>query len=202
MAYTAFLLGIASPGPNVLAVMATSMRVGRTSGMALAMGVATGSLFWAVLTVLGLSALLSTYAVTLTIIKIGGSIYLLWLGFKAFKSAACAHDIEAKEPGWGRRSQSGYFLRGLSIQMTNPKAALTWIAIVSLGLQSDAPAWVGMIIVLGTSLLSLIVHICYALIFSTQPMVRIYARCRRAIQTTLGAFFAFAGIRLLISRCK
>lgn len=39
-----------------------------------------------------------------------------------------------------RPSQAGYFLRGLTIQMTNPKAVLAWIAIVSLGLQPEAPA--------------------------------------------------------------
>ncbi|MFK4259937.1 LysE family transporter, partial [Agrobacterium tumefaciens] len=84
--------------------------------------------------------------------------------------------------------------------MTNPKAALAWVAIVSLGLQQEAPAWVGVVIVAGTSLLSLIVHLLYALAFSTQPMIRIYAKARRAIQATLGVFFAFAGIKLLTSR--
>jgi hypothetical protein len=75
LAYSAFLLGILSPGPNVLAVMGTSMSVGRTSGLALAFGVAFGSLTWATLTVLGLSALLAAYASALTAIKIaGGSI--------------------------------------------------------------------------------------------------------------------------------
>ncbi|MBP8937202.1 MAG: LysE family transporter [Agrobacterium sp.] len=200
MAYAAFLLAIASPGPNVLAVIGTSMSIGRASGVALAVGVAAGSLCWAVLTVLGLSALLSAYATALIVIKIGGGLYLLWLAYKAFRSAAAAHDIEARELAGGRRTPAGYCLRGFTIQMTNPKAALAWIAIVSLGLQHGAPTWVGVVIVSGTSLLSLIVHLLYALAFSTQTMVRIYSKSRRMIQATLGAFFAFAGIKLLTSR--
>ena len=200
MAYAAFLLGIASPGPNVLAVIGTSMSIWRRSGVALAVGVAAGSLCWAVLTVLGLSALLSVYATALIVIKIGGGLYLLWLAYKAFRSAASTHDIEARELAGERRTWAGYFLRGLTIQMTNPKAALTWIAIVSLGLQHDAPAWVGVVIVVGTSLLSLILHLLYALAFSTPTMVRIYSKSRRVIQVTLGAFFAFGGIKLLTSR--
>lgn len=77
LAYTAFLLSIMSPGPNVLAVMGTSMSQGRASGIALALGVAGGSFCWAVLTATGLSALLASYAIALTVIKIAGGLYLL-----------------------------------------------------------------------------------------------------------------------------
>ena len=127
LAYSAFLLGIASPGPNVLAVIGTSMEVGRKSGMALASGVALGSLCWALLTVVGLSALLSAYAFALTIIKVGGGLYLLWLAYKSFKAARSKHDIDASAIAGGKRSLFGYALRGFIVQMTNPKAALAWI---------------------------------------------------------------------------
>ncbi|MEJ8561456.1 LysE family translocator [Yoonia sp. GPGPB17] len=200
LAYSAFLLGIASPGPNVLAVMGTSMSVGRASGIALAMGVAIGSFTWAVLTAFGLSALLATYASALLIIKVFGGAYLLWLAYKAFKSAASPHDIEAKELRGGQRSQFGYLRRGYIIQMTNPKAALSWIAIISLGLQDGAPLWVAAAIVGGTFILSIICHLLYALAFSTPFMVRMYGKARRVIQGILGTFFAFAGLKLLTSR--
>jgi amino acid exporter len=84
--------------------------------------------------------------------------------------------------------------------MTNPKAALAWIAIISLGLRENAPIWVAFSIVLGTSILSVIIHCVYAVAFSTAVMVRLYAKARRWIQGVLGAFFTFAGIRLLTSR--
>ena len=200
LAYSAFLLAIASPGPNILAVIGTSMGVGRSSGIALALGVATGSFLWAMLTVIGLSALLSTYAFALYAIKIFGGLYLLWLGYKSFKSAALKHDIEGVELSGGRRSLFGYAKRGFIIQMTNPKAALAWIAIISLGLQHDAPMWVGIVIVLGTFIMSIIVHVLYAVAFSTSAMVRIYSKARRYIQASLGAFFTFVGIKLLVSR--
>ena len=200
LAYSAFLLAIASPGPNILAVIGTSMSVNRASGMSLAMGVATGSFTWALLTVFGLSAVLATYASALLFIKIFGGLYLLWLAYKSFKSAASSHDIEAKELAGGRRTPFGYFQRGYIIQMTNPKAALAWIAIISLGLQEGAPLWVGAVIVLGTFALSIIIHLLYAIAFSTPVMVRVYGKARRVIQGVLGTFFALAGLRLLTSR--
>ena len=198
LAYTAFLLSIMSPGPNILAIMGTSMGIGRSSGIALALGVASGSFCWAMLTAIGLSALLASYAVALTAIKIAGGLYLLWLAYKSFRAAASRHDIEARTLS-GALSPRGYYLRGLTIQMTNPKAALAWIAIISLGLQAGAPIWVAATIVVGTAIFSIVIHCTYAIAFSTPPMVRLYARARRWIQGALGAFFTFAGIKLLTS---
>ena len=200
LAYTAFFLAIMSPGPNILAVIGTSMSTGRRSGVALALGVAGGSLCWAVLTAVGLSALLASYAFALTVIKVVGGLYLLWLAYKSFRAAAAAHDIEATTLSGSIRSPVGYFTRGFTIQMTNPKAALAWIAIISLGLQESAPLWVGFAIVSGTAILSVVIHCVYAMAFSTPVMVRLYSRARRWIQGVLGAFFALAGIKLLASR--
>lgn len=200
LAYTAFLVSIASPGPNVLAVMGTSMSIGRRQGLSLAMGVAAGSLTWAVLTAAGLSALLATYASALIVIKIVGGLFLIWLAYKAFRAAASAHDIEAKAVRGGSQRAWRYFARGYTVQMTNPKAALAWIAIISLGLTPEAPLWVAATIVLGTSVLSVAIHALYAVAFSTPLMIRLYGRARRPIQAVLGGFFAFAGIKLLTSR--
>ena len=200
LAYSAFLLSIMSPGPNILAILGTSMSAGRRPGLALALGVATGSFCWAVLTASGLSVLLSTYAVALTVIKIAGGLYLLWLALKAFRSAASRHDLHAGTLADAPASPSGFFLRGFAIQMTNPKAALAWVAIISLGLRADAPGWVAVAIVIGTTFFSVTIHAAYALAFSTPSMVRLYAKARRIIQGALGLFFAFAGIRLLSSR--
>jgi threonine/homoserine/homoserine lactone efflux protein len=198
LAYSACLLGLASPRPNVLAVLGTAMAEGRRAGIALALGIAAGSVLWALMTAAGLSALLASYAAALIVIKIAGGLYLLWLAFKAFRAAASAHAIATTVER--QRSARAYVLRGLAIQMTNPKAVLAWIAIVSLGLRNDAPLWVVGAIVVGTSALSLAIHYLYAVAFSTPTMVRIYGRARRAIQATLAVFFGCAGIKLLTSR--
>jgi amino acid exporter len=200
LAYTAFLLSIMSPGPNVLAIMGTAMGVGRMSGLALALGVAGGSFAWAVFAATGLSALLAATATALIVIKVAGGLYLLWLSFKAFRAARSRHDLEVGTVTDQATPPARYFLRGLMVQLTNPKAALAWIAIISLGLEAGAPNWVALIIVAGTTLLSIIIHVTYAVAFSSAPMIRVYGKSRRVIQFTLGGFFAFAGFKLLSSK--
>jgi amino acid exporter len=200
LAYATFFVGLASPGPNILAVLGTSMSVGRRSGLALALGVAAGSFCWAMLSVVGLSALIASYAAALRVIKVAGGLYLLWLAYKTFRSALSTQDLEARTLAGSTRGPLSYTVRGLTIQMTNPKAALTWIAIMSFGLQAGAPLWVPVSLVVGTSALSVVIHCLYAMAFSTPPMVRFYAKARRSIQATLGALFAVAGLKLLASR--
>ena len=200
LSYAAFLLAIASPGPNVLALISTLMSVGRKAGMALALGISFGSLAWALLTAFGLSALLMTYAHALTTIKIIGGIYLFWLAYNAFKSAAPRSDLTLKALVGGRRTPLGYAVWGYTVHMTNPKAVLAWVAIIALGLPPEAPLWVGLAIVFGCFGLSIAVHLTYALVFSTPVMSSLYLWARRGIQATLGVFFTFAGLKLLLSR--
>lgn len=200
LAYSACLLGLMSPGPNILAVMGTSMSVDRKSGMALAMGVAAGSFCWAVITASGLSALIVAYGSALLVIKIAGGLYLLWLAYKSFRSAMSSHDIEAKAMSGDDQRLRRYFSRGFIVQMTNPKAAFAWIAIIALGMGTGAPVWVAAVIVAGTTFLSISIHAVYAIAFSTAPMIHMYARGRRWIQGGMGAFFTVAGFKLLTSR--
>ena len=200
LAFSVFLIGFISPGPNILAVLGTSMSVGRRAGVSLALGIGTGSVCWASLTVAGLSALLSVYAQALIAIKIVGGLYLLWLACKALRAATTPDPADGPPTSMRHRSALGHYASGLTIQMTNPKAALTWITIVSLGLHPGAPIWVGLVLVIGMGLKSILVHVGYALAFSTDVMARIYARARRWIQGLLAMVFGYAGYRLLTSR--
>ncbi|MGJ8615992.1 MAG: LysE family translocator [Sulfitobacter sp.] len=198
VAWGILCMGLFSPGPNILAVIGTSMASGRGHGSALAMGISMGSGLWAILTVLGLSALIAAYAQALLVLKIAGAAYLLWLAWKSFRSAMTPKpDPVIRSANGARRA---LFLRGLGIQMSNPKAALSWIAIVALGLGTDAPWQVAAILVVGSTLISMAGHLAYATLFSSAAVVRAYAGARRRIELGLGCFFVFASYKLATAK--
>ena len=97
LTYGIAALGILSPGPNVLAVMGTSKGEGRPHGKALALGISAGSFLWAVLTWAGLVTIIAAYAWALVAFKIAGGLYLLWLAFKAFRSAMQVVESKARD---------------------------------------------------------------------------------------------------------
>lgn len=191
-----FSVGFISIGPNILAIIGTSMQRGRRQGVALALGVGTGSGLWAIMTVAGLTALITAYAFAVTALKIFGAAYLLWLAYKAFRSAATpGGDIKAQVAKGDR-----LYLKGITIQMTNPKAALHWIAIVGIGLGAESPLWVGLALIISATAMSLLGHLAYAITFSTEPVVAFYRRARRWIEGALGLFFTFAAYKIATFR--
>ncbi len=199
LVFAAYVITVASPGPSNMAIMGVAMNHGRRSAVALAFGVVTGSQCWALLAATGLSAVLVTYAEALFVIKIAGGLYLLWLACKAAKSAMTAQPSQAVATGPGS-SLLRHYRRGLLMHLTNPKAVLGWIAIMSLGLRPDAPAYTLPAILAGCLLLGVLIFVGYALVFSTRPMVRAYQKARRWIEGALAMVFGYAGLRLLLSR--
>lgn len=201
LVYATYLVGAASPGPSNMAIMGTAMRDGRLPALALAAGVITGSLFWAILAATGLSAVLIAYAEALLVIKIVGGVYLLYLAFHTGRSALRPDsDAAIAEPQRPRLGYRRLYRRGIVMHVANPKAILSWMAVMSLGLGQDASSGVLSAIIGGCAILGVIVFGGYAILFSTAPMIALYVRLRRGIEAAFSALFALAGFKLLASQ--
>ncbi|CAN7716052.1 LysE family translocator [Paraburkholderia sp. DD10] len=202
IAYSAYFVGTASPGPSNLAIMSLAMSAGRKSALTFALGVVSGSFFWALLASLGLSAVLASYSECLVAIKIAGGLYLLWLGFKSARSAFSAGALPAntvrQDEPLGR-----LYLRGLLLHLTNPKAILVWLSIVSLAMApGDGASHVSHTapVVLGCMCIGVSVFSSYAVLFSTASARRVYVAIRRWLDGSLAIMFGIAGIKLLTSK--
>lgn len=200
MVYAAYVIATGSPGPSNMAIMGAAMHWGRRPALALAAGIVTGSMFWATLAGTGISVVLAAYAQVITAIKVLGGLYLLYLAFKSARSAAAAKPLRPGDMGETRPDIRTLYVQGLLLHLTNPKAILAWLAIMSIGVGGAGSASTVAAIIGGCAILGILVFGGYALAFSTKLMVRLYARARRGIEATLAAFFAFAGLRLLLSR--
>lgn len=199
-AYLLFVAAVAagflSPGPNIVAVMSTAMSAGRAPALRMAAGVALGSGVWATLAVCGLAGLFAAHAALFFAAKIAGAAYLFWLAYKAFRAAARqGAGPELRAPCGGARP----FRFGLTVQLSNPKAALHWTAISAVALAPEASPAYGAAVIATAIGLSALGHGAYALAFSTRRAAGVYQRLRRGIEACLGAFYALIGVKLLTS---
>jgi threonine/homoserine/homoserine lactone efflux protein len=199
IAYSAYFVGTASPGPSNLAIMSLAMSAGRKSALTFALGVVSGSLSWALLAALGLSAVLATYSECLVAIKIAGGVYLLWLGFKSARSALSADSPLAQQAS-ADESLKRLYMRGLLLHLTNPKAILVWLSIVSLSMSTTGGASHTGQVVSGCIAIGIVVFASYAVLFSTATARRIYLAIRRWLDGSLAVMFSVAGLKLLTSR--
>ncbi|MBD0686226.1 amino acid transporter [Pseudomonas sp. PSB18] len=200
LAFGSYILAAASPGPSNMAIMGVAMRDGRSHALVLASGVMTGSLFWAFLAATSISALLAAYAQALFVIKVAGGIYLLYLAMRAGKAAmASTQESAGAIAGRQARRYLPLYRQGLLMHIGNPKAIMSWMAIMSLGLHEDAPAGTLPAIIGGCALLGVIIFGGYAIVFSTARMIAGYTRLRRWIQGLFATLFAVAGLKLLVS---
>ncbi len=199
--WMAYVIAAGSPGPSNMRIMGVAMNQGRRAALFLATGVISGSIFWGLMAATGVSAVLTRYAEALFVLKILGGLYLLYLAYKAGKSALIRDEQMAGEVVV-RERQSGVALykRGLLMHLTNPKSILGWIALMTLGLGPQASVATVATILAGCAVLSVTIFFGYALLFSTAPMVRLYRRARRGIEGTLALFFGAAGLKLLFTR--
>ena len=199
--YLAMSLGLISPGPNILAIIGTSMTASRKAGVMLACGVSTGSIIWATLAIGGVTAIMAAYAPLALGLKIAGGLYFIWLASKYLK-ASRVDTASASNMSIKAASSVQYFLRGLAIQMTNPKAILSWVAMISIVSQPEAPAWISALYIAGCSVLAFVGHIAWAVIFSTGAVLRFYDRFKRRFNAVLGAAFGAIGAGLIVSAFK
>lgn len=197
VAYFAYFVAVASPGPANLAIAMTSVSHGRSAGLKQAFGVMAGSTFWGIVAAFGLSAILVALGWAFTVLKIVGGCYLLWLAYKSCRSAMKASNPVVAGADQTTSRGTNFFLRGLFIHLTNPKAVFAWLAIIALGLKPDSPLWMTFAILIGCEIIALMIFGGYALIFSTKTAVRAYARLRRGIEAFMALAFGFAGVKML-----
>jgi threonine efflux protein len=198
LAWSAYFVGCASPGPSNLAIMSIASVSGRRAAFSFAAGVMSGSFFWAMLAALGLSAVLTAYSGFLVAVKICGGLYMLWLAFKSARSAWRPPVRASSESSIGRSPRQLY-ARGAMLHLTNPKAILVWMSVAALGSSAGHGSAHMLTVVAGCLFTGACVFGGYAAIFSMNSARRLYARVQRHFDACLAVVFGAAGIRLLTS---
>ena len=201
IAWVGVALAQVSPGPNMMAVIAVALAQGRRHALLVALGIASGTLVWAAAVALGLGVVFQSFPVTLTLLKLVGGLYLLFIALKALR-ATLAGDNGPVAPTRAPVSALGAWRRGFFVVMTNPKAALMWSAIATFlfgaGLGNGQVLGFGPVVAAS----ALLIYGGYAAVFSTGVATRAYARFWRASEAVFGLAFGALGAMLLVSAVR
>jgi len=118
---------VCSPGPNMLYLVSRSVTQGRGAGVVSLLGVATGFVFWVLLSALGITAVLVAVPYGYEGLKIAGVGYLLWLAWQAVRPGA--EPVFATRP-LPRDPPLRLYGMGLVTNLLNPKAAVLYMSLL------------------------------------------------------------------------
>ncbi len=120
----------ATPGANLAVVLRCASLGGQRAAVGASLGLTLGKVFWAIVSLAGLAALLAASATAYQTLRLAGAVYLVWLGIQALLSARrhsspAVLDAEPRET----MSLSGGLQRGLLGDLLNPKVGLFYTTI-------------------------------------------------------------------------
>jgi RhtB (resistance to homoserine/threonine) family protein len=121
-----------SPGADTFLVVRNTLRGGRGDGWATVAGICSGLFVHALLSALGVSAILAHSATAFLALKIAGACYLAWLGIESLRSAARgAREAEtAGSLAPARVPAARSFREGFLTNLLNPKVIVFYLALL------------------------------------------------------------------------
>jgi threonine/homoserine/homoserine lactone efflux protein len=135
----ALVIGIA-PGPDNLFVLAQSATYGARLGFCIILGLCTGIAIHTCLLVAGVSALIAASPTAFFVIQCLGAAYLLYLAYKSFGVKAGVVQMNGdsrSEPGM--TSARSLYMRGIIMNLTNPKVILFVLSLIPPAVRLDRP---------------------------------------------------------------
>ena len=120
-----------SPGPDTLFVLASSTSGGPRNGVAATLGISSASVGHASAAALGISAVIAASPVAFEALRIGGALYLAWMGVQAiWRLWRGWRDKDANIAASARVPAAVAFRRGFVTNALNPKVIIFYIALL------------------------------------------------------------------------
>lgn len=197
-------MNVLTPGPNVLNTIGLAIGSGRRAALGAAAGTGLGILLWCLGMILGVAALLAALPAAraaMTLVAIG---LLVWFSSRYLRAARAGFRARraGQPPSMATRGGigiAGGFWRSVSILMANPKALTTWLTLTAIFPVARAGTGDVALLCLGSSVVAVAIHSCYAMAFSTPRAARSFLRVAPAIQLAVGLFFAAFAVSLAVS---
>ena len=120
------MLGAMSPGPSLAVVLRHTLTGGRGNGVTVALLHGLGVGFYALLSILGLAAVITASPLAFAVLQWGGAAYLVWLGIQGLRAKPAADSDFQAGPSQASSARDGFL-----VVFLNPKIAVFFLALFS-----------------------------------------------------------------------
>lgn len=197
----ALWLGAMIPGPSFVLVARNAIGQSRRDGLATALGMGAGGLFFGAIALAGLYTLLQAVEWLFIGLKIAGGVYLIYVASKIWRGAdspISVSDAQPKLGGSGRKA----FLMGLTTQMSNPKTAIWYGSIFAALLPQHPPIWCYVVLPPLVFAVECGWYTIVALCFSSERPRGLYLRAKKWVDRIAAGAISVLGLRLILNASK
>jgi len=188
-----------TPGPGIFYVAARTLDGGRAVGIASSLGTGIGGFVHVIAGAAGVSALVLASAQLFTLFKFLGALYLVYLGWRAFRDASAPLDVSSKIPVGSARA----FGDGVVVEALNPKTAAFFLAFIPQFVDPGAGSVATQFIVLGAisvALNTVADFVVVALASAVRTRLTTWPRLIRRLRQASAAVLCGLGISLTFVR--
>jgi len=199
LAYVAACIALALlPGPNVTLVIANGLRYGTRSALINIVGAQVGLAIVIAIVGVGLTSLVATMGYWFDWVRLAGAAYLIWIGINlVWRPAAITTSDAAPAPPRG-----GFFLQGMLVLLSNPKALLFFGAFIPQFVDLEANQ-LGQVTILGLTFMvfASLTDAGYALL-AGRARALLSEKRTRLLSRVSGGFMIGGGLWLALTRSR
>lgn len=188
-----FIPALILPGPDFVAVVRASMTHGARAGILTTVGVTAGLIFYATLSLVGLSALLAQFQWLTVVVRIVGGAYLIVLGVRLIATRSAERAVAAGPAPPASRA----VLFGLIVNLTNPKAVVLFASVFATTVSADTPIWMLALMIALVAASAFTWYVLVSLFMASPGVMRRFSRARHWIERTAGVCFVALGGKVL-----
>jgi homoserine/homoserine lactone efflux protein len=182
-----------SPGPAVMMVVAYGIARGWRTSLFVNLGILSGNAIYFTVSATGLGTLILASPTLFNAIKYVGAAYLVYLGLSAIfgkPSPITLSSIDSQAQS-GRR----IYFTALMLQVTNPKALLTFVAILPQFIDPHAPIAMQMLILAACSIIpEFFILLAYGMLASKASHLATQPKYSLITERIAGSLVLMAGV--------
>lgn len=187
------------PGPDMALFVGRSISQGKVAGLSCISGCITGIAIQVIGVSIGLSALIITSPFLFFLLKVLGTLYLLWLALQAIRNQSNFSLEQKKET---RLSFKRNYLSGLCINLLNPKVLLFNITFLPQFVDAVDPYAPQKILILGLSFIPISLPITVSMVLAADKFASLLKknpRYVRMLDFMIAGVFIASALRLLVT---
>jgi RhtB (resistance to homoserine/threonine) family protein len=192
-------LVIVIPGPDTAVVTKNVLVHGRRAAFGTSMGVSAGLSVWTLAAAIGVASVVRASAVAFTVLKLVGSLYLVWLGLQALRAARHPDSGARRTANKPAMGALGGFRQGFLSDLANPKIGIFFTSLLPQFVDPGHPVLLPFLALGGVFVLMTVLWLsAYCLIAARAAATLQRPRVKAAMDRFTGVVLIALGLRLAV----